>query len=120
MAVARTAPAHRMRLVTLLSVASSLALFAPPTPAAIARAPLRLAAPARPAPLLTRASPARMAAAAQLAFGLRPYLRWVESKRNMADGPSRGYPIGVAPEWVAQEEMEALRRQLRRPRLPSG
>ena len=55
---------HRMRISALFCVASSLALFAPPTPAAIARAPLRLAAPARPMPLLTRAAPARMAAAA--------------------------------------------------------
>ena len=55
---------HRMRISALFCVASSLALFAPPSPAAIARAPLRLAAPARPTPLLTRASHARMAAAA--------------------------------------------------------
>ena len=55
---------HRMRISVLFCVASSLALFAPPAPAAIARAPLRLAAPARPTPLLTRAAPARMAAAA--------------------------------------------------------
>ena len=41
---------------------------------------------------------ARQAASVQLILGVRLYLRWVESKRNLADGPSRGHPIGIAPE----------------------
>ena len=41
---------------------------------------------------------ARQAASIQLILGVRLYLRWVESKRNLADGPSRGHRIGIAPE----------------------
>ena len=40
---------------------------------------------------------ARAAAAVQMVLGVRPYMRWVESERNWADGPSRGHPVGVAP-----------------------
>ena len=43
----------------------------------------------------------RMAAACQLLCGIRPYVRYVESKRNHADGPSRGFPIGQAPPWAS-------------------
>ena len=54
----------------------------------------------------------RMAAAVQLACGIRPYWRWVPSKRNHADGPSRGFPIGVAPEWVIEADREELRKRI--------
>ena len=44
---------------------------------------------------------ARSAAAMQLVLGLRPYWRHIETHRNHADGPSRGFPIGHAPAWAA-------------------
>ena len=47
---------------------------------------------------------ARQGAAIQLALGIRPYMRYVETSRNHADGPSRGFGIGHAPEWVHQSE----------------
>ena len=39
---------------------------------------------------------ARRAAALQLGLGLKMVLRWVPTKRNQADGPSRGQGIGPA------------------------
>ena len=49
---------------------------------------------------------ARMAAAVVLTCGLKPYYRYVQSKRNHADGPSRGFPVGVAPEWATEKEKD--------------
>ena len=43
---------------------------------------------------------ARAAAAMQLVLGLRPYWRHIETDRNHADGPSRGFPLGHAPAWA--------------------
>ena len=40
----------------------------------------------------------RRACACSLAFDLWVVYRWVPTKRNHADGPSRGFPLGVAPE----------------------
>ena len=54
----------------------------------------------------------RMAAAVQLAAGIRPYFRWVPSKRNHADGPSRDFPIGVAPDWVVEADREELKKKI--------
>ena len=54
----------------------------------------------------------RMAAAVQLATGIRPYWRWIQSKRNHADGPSRDFPLGVAPDWVSEADREELRRRI--------
>ena len=42
----------------------------------------------------------RKLGALQLAYGIRIYSRWVPMKWNVADGPSRGHPIGPAPESV--------------------
>ena len=47
-------------------------------------------------PLLNRV--ARTMSCFQLVFGIRAVARWVPTKRNHADGPSRGCAIGVAPE----------------------
>ena len=44
----------------------------------------------------------RRIGALQLAFLVKPYLRWVPTKRNFADGPSRGFPVGVAPSSIPQ------------------
>ena len=52
---------------------------------------------------------ARQAGALTMAFGYRVYYRYVESKRNYADGPSRGFPVGVAPEWVGLQEKRRQR-----------
>ena len=41
----------------------------------------------------------RVAAAVELSCGIRLFLRYVESERNHADGPSRGHRIGQAPKW---------------------
>ena len=51
---------------------------------------------------------ARQAAALILLFDVRLYLRYVESKRNHADGPSRGFPVGVAPAWVEEAERREM------------
>ena len=37
----------------------------------------------------------RQAGVVQLVTGLRPVFRWVSSPNNVADGPSRGGPLGV-------------------------
>ena len=54
----------------------------------------------------------RMAAAVQLITGIRPYWRWIPSKRNHADGPSRGFPIGQAPEWIQEADREDLKKRI--------
>eukprot|EP00972_Heterocapsa_arctica_P059734 8809331-Heterocapsa_arctica.AAC.1 len=33
--------------------------------------------------------------------GIRLYLRYIDTARNHADGPWRGFPIGHAPAWAA-------------------
>ena len=43
----------------------------------------------------------------------RLYMRYVESKRNHLDGPSRGYGLGLAPQWVIDEDEEKLREAFR-------
>ena len=43
---------------------------------------------------------ARQAASVQLVLGVRLYCRHVESALNTADGPSRGQPVGAAPETI--------------------
>ena len=40
---------------------------------------------------------ARRMAAINMATGMRFYWRYMRTHRNHADGPSRGYPLGVAP-----------------------
>ena len=59
---------------------------------------------------------AREAACYQLVLGLRPYWRYIETDRNIADGPSRGFGLGHAPPWAAAAErglQEELRRRAR-------
>ena len=51
-----------------------------------------------------------MAAAIQITFGIKPYLRYIETKRNHSDGPSRGFPIGIAPEWAQEKEADEIRK----------
>lgn len=64
---------------------------------------------------------AREAAAYQLVLRIRPYWRYIETQRNIADGPSRGFGIGHAPPWASLREKELdrvlrLRLQLNRER----
>ena len=61
---------------------------------------------------------ARMCAATVLICGFKPYYRYIESKRNHAGGPSRDFPIGVAPEWVEEQEKAFLRRRIERASRP--
>jgi hypothetical protein len=42
----------------------------------------------------------RQAAAVIMAMDIRPMLRYIPSEVNPADGPSRGLPVGAAPETV--------------------
>lgn len=49
---------------------------------------------------------ARQAAALQLGMGLRPYMRYIETDRSQADGPSRGFGIGHAPDWSHKREAQ--------------
>ena len=56
---------------------------------------------------------ARQAAAIQLVLGIRPYWRYIETGRNHADGPSRGFPIGHAPAWVEELDKAELQRHIR-------
>ena len=53
-------------------------------------------------------SVARKAAAIQLAFEMRFYLRWVPTKRNHADGPSRGFGIGPAPPEAEERDQRLM------------
>ena len=46
-------------------------------------------------PLLNRV--ARTMSCFQLVYGIRAVARWIPTKRNHADGPSRGCALGVAP-----------------------
>eukprot|EP00969_Alexandrium_andersonii_P071754 3167516-Alexandrium_andersonii.AAC.1 len=46
---------------------------------------------------------ARRVASLCLAFHLRCSWRYIRTHRNHADGPSRGYPLGVAPKEEAGE-----------------
>ncbi len=54
-----------------------------------------------------------------LALGLEIHikLRWIESERNMSDGPSRGLAIGAAEETVL---VHALRAELRKAHVRAG
>ena len=59
---------------------------------------------------------AREACAYQLILGIRPYWRYIETSRNIADGPSRGYPVGHAPPAAQFRDKEltmALRARMR-------
>ena len=47
---------------------------------------------------------ARQAGAIQAVLEIRPYWRYVETARNHADGPSRGYGIGHAPPPAKEAE----------------
>ena len=42
----------------------------------------------------------RMISAVQFCTGARPIMRWIPSRFNPADGPSRGHPVGAAPETI--------------------
>ena len=55
----------------------------------------------------------RMAAAVQLACGIRLYLRWVPSESNVADGPSRGGAKGAAADTAQGHVTRGLPRSLR-------
>lgn len=52
------------------------------------------------------------AAALQLILDLRPYWRYIETDRNVADGPSRGYGVGHAPPSVSARDWD-LQQQFR-------
>ena len=56
----------------------------------------------------------RQAAAVQLGCRIRLYLRWVPSERNLADGPSRGGPIGVDAETAVAHRFRGLPKRLHR------
>ena len=49
----------------------------------------------------------RCVAVLALATGIRPLLRWLPSAWNPADGPSRGCPVGPAPETLQKHSEEA-------------
>ena len=49
---------------------------------------------------------ARQAAVICLVLTIPPYLRHIESRRNNADGPSMGVPVGIAPAWVEKQEKD--------------
>ena len=49
---------------------------------------------------------ARRVAAVLMATGTRFYWRYMRTHRNHADGPSRGYPIGVAPKETDEGEKD--------------
>ena len=42
----------------------------------------------------------RVVSIVQMVCRIRGYCRWVPSELNLADGPSRGLPIGAAEEMV--------------------
>ena len=48
---------------------------------------------------------ARKLCAMSLACNVRFYYRYIRTHRNHADGPSRGYPIGVAPKSVEEQDV---------------
>ena len=49
---------------------------------------------------------ARRLCAMVVATGVKVYFRYVRTHRNHADGPSRGYPLGVAPKQEAGGSLE--------------
>jgi hypothetical protein len=51
---------------------------------------------------------ARKLAAMMLATGMRFYWRYIRTHRNHADGPSRGFPLGVAPKEEKNEGWKEL------------
>lgn len=53
------------------------------------------------------------AAVLQLVLDLRPYWRYIETDRNVADGPSRGYGVGHAPPSASARDLD-LQQILRR------
>jgi hypothetical protein len=58
----------------------------------------------------------RRLGALSLAHQIKLYMRWVPTKRNLADGPSRGFALGVAP--TLSEEAPPLRLRTRQKDLP--
>jgi hypothetical protein len=57
-----------------------------------------------------------------VAFGLRLVWRWIPTDRNLSDGPSRGYPIGVAPKErkpdlkrMPKKEVEKMIEEINKP-----
>ena len=50
---------------------------------------------------------ARRIAAICLGCNMKLYWRYMRTWRNHADGPSRGYPIGVAPKISKEEEQDS-------------
>jgi len=65
---------------------------------------------------------ARQAAAYQLVCQIRPYLRWIPSSLNWADGPSRGEKMGLALMTLKKvhERDVLMRGALRRLKLTSS
>ena len=59
----------------------------------------------------------RRIAALGLACELVPVIRWVPTKRNHADGPSRGFGLGVAPE---EEPVPRVRLPGPSPQMPEA
>ena len=56
----------------------------------------------------------RQLAATVLATKIKTYLRWIGTKRNAADGPSRGFAVGHAPEWVEERERKLLKETIKK------
>ena len=48
----------------------------------------------------------RKLAAIVISTGTRFYWRYIRTHRNHSDGPSRGFPIGVAPKDMTEEEVK--------------
>ncbi len=55
----------------------------------------------------------RILCALSLGLQIRPLVRWIESKRNWSDGPSRGLGVGAAEETVAIHASRAQERSRR-------
>ena len=55
---------------------------------------------------------ARKLAAMMLATGMRFYWKYFRTHRNHADGPSRGFPLGVAPKEEKNEGWKELTAEL--------
>ena len=41
----------------------------------------------------------------RLFLGIWLFMRHVPSEKNQADGPSRGYPVGAAPETIKKAQV---------------
>ena len=56
----------------------------------------------------------------QLAFGMRVVPRWVPTKRNHADGPSRGHNLGMAPETLPAPKLRRSKQKGKEEEAPKA